>query len=190
VTDIYDDREAVAVFDTAERMQEAIDELLASGFDRAELSLLASEEAVERKLGHVYRRVDSLEDDPSVPRAVYVSPEAIGDAEGALIGGPLYVAAVAAAGAVVLAGGPVLAAIAGATVAGGAAALVGTALAGLLNRHHAQYLEDQLERGGLLLWVHLRDAAGEERAVAILSRHSGRDVHVHPLRQPSPSQAC
>jgi hypothetical protein len=39
-------REAVAVFDTAQPLQNAIDELLSSEFDRAELSLLASEAEV------------------------------------------------------------------------------------------------------------------------------------------------
>ena len=42
-------------------------------------------------------------------------------------------------------------------------------------------LQEQLDRGGLLLWVHTRDAAHEERATEILRRHSGRDVHVHDL---------
>jgi len=39
-------REAVGVFNRSEDLQDAIDELLSSGFDRAELSLLASEHAV------------------------------------------------------------------------------------------------------------------------------------------------
>ena len=59
----------------------------------AELSLLASEAAVEEKLGHRYRRVRDLADDPEVPRDAYVSTEAIGGAEGALIGGLMYVGA-------------------------------------------------------------------------------------------------
>ncbi len=86
-------REAVGVFQTVDAFQEAIDELLSSGFDRAELSLMASEKAVEEKLGHKYRKAPELEDDDSVPRIAYVSPEAIGDAEGALVGGLLYVGA-------------------------------------------------------------------------------------------------
>jgi hypothetical protein len=40
-------REAVGVFDNPETLQEAIHDLLSSGFDRAELSLLAAEKAVE-----------------------------------------------------------------------------------------------------------------------------------------------
>ena len=44
-------REAVGVFTSANDLQEAIDELQSSGFHRAELSLLANEEAVNEKLG-------------------------------------------------------------------------------------------------------------------------------------------
>jgi regulator of nucleoside diphosphate kinase len=84
-------REAVAVFDTAEALQSAIDELLSSGFHRAQLSLLTGEAEVVAKLGHKYRRSSELADEASVPRAAYVSTEAIGDGEGAVIGALMYV---------------------------------------------------------------------------------------------------
>jgi hypothetical protein len=89
-------REAVGVFATPETLQEAIDELMSSGFDRADLSLLASEDAVEAKPGHMYRKASELEDDARVPRAAYVSTESVGDAEGAVIGGLVYILTVAA----------------------------------------------------------------------------------------------
>jgi hypothetical protein len=65
--------EAVAIFEDAETFQAAIDEILSSGFDRAELNLLASEHAVKEKLGHMYEKATELEDDPSVPHTAYVS---------------------------------------------------------------------------------------------------------------------
>ena len=77
-------REAVGIFHTPECLQGAIDELLSSGFHRAELSLLASEAAIMEKLGHLYTKADMLADDPDVPRAAYVAGEDIGDAEGGM----------------------------------------------------------------------------------------------------------
>ena len=71
-------REAVGVFDNPEAFQEAIDKLMSSGFDRAELSLLASEQTVDEKLSHHYEKVKELEDNPKIPRAAYVSTESIG----------------------------------------------------------------------------------------------------------------
>jgi hypothetical protein len=174
-------REAVGAFDRPESFQSAIDDLLSSGFDRAELSLLASERAVEEKLGHRYEKVSALADDPTVPREAYVSTEAIGGAEGGLIGGLMYVGATAAAGAVVISGGTLATAIGATMLAGGVGGLIGSILAKWVGDHHAHYLQEQMDRGGLLLWVRTWDAEDERRAVEILRKHSGSDVHVHAL---------
>ena len=138
-------REAVGVFGRPETLQSAIDELLSSGFDRAELSLLATEHVVEVKLGHQYEKVSDLEDVPLVSRTAYVSTEAIGGAEGAVIGALMYVGATAAAGAVVVSGGTLAAGIAAAAMAGGVGALIGTILAKWIGDHHANYLQEQVD---------------------------------------------
>jgi len=174
-------REAVGVFDTADSLQEAIDDLMISGFNRAELSLLAAEDAVEEKLGHKYQKIAQLEDSAIAPRCCYISTESLGAAEGGLISGLLYVGAVAASVAIVASGGTLAAVILGASLAGGAGGLIGTVLARLIDSHHAQYLQEQLERGGLLLWVRTWNKERERRAAEILRKHSGRDVHVHTL---------
>tara|TARA_R110000737_G_scaffold317421_1_gene328072 strand:+ start:190 stop:450 length:261 start_codon:yes stop_codon:yes gene_type:complete len=75
-------REAVAVFDNAKSLEDAIAELQSSGFDRAEISLLAGEHAIEEKLGHLYAKTEDIEDDPDVPSVAYFSSESIGGAEG------------------------------------------------------------------------------------------------------------
>jgi len=173
--------EAVAYFEDADSLQGAIDELQSSDFDRAELSLLATEKAVDDKLGHHYKKVDELEDDPKVPRTAYISTEAIGAAEGGLIGGLMYVGATVAAGAVLVTGGTLAAGIAAAAVAGGAGGAIGSVLAKLVGDEHASRIQEQLDHGGLLLWVRTRDKDHEKKATAILSKHSGHDVHIHTL---------
>jgi len=185
-------REAVGLFADQDALQGAIDELLSSGFDRAELSLLASEHVVEDKLGYAIGRSE-LEDDPEAPRSVYVSPDAIGTAEGSLIGLLFYIGGVAAAGAIALAGGPLTLIVLGAGSAGLAGGLIGAELGKVLGERQAAAIHEHLQRGGLLLWVRTWDAADEQRAAAILRKHSGRDVHVHALgkaaaTQPGPSR--
>lgn len=175
-------REAVGIFDDRETFEAAVDELLSSGFDRAELSLLASENAVEEKLGHMYEKVEELEDDAEIPRAAYVERESVGDAEGGLIGGMGYVGAVIGAGAAVVSGGTFAGAVAAACLSGGAGGLIGSALAKMIDHRHADRLQAQLDRGGLLLWVHARDPEHERRATEILAKHSAHDVHVHARR--------
>jgi hypothetical protein len=77
---------------------------------------------VQEKLGHRYKSVNALADDPEVPRSAYVSPEAIGDAQGGLIGALAYVGAAAAVGAVVTSGGTMAAIITAVVLAGGSGA--------------------------------------------------------------------
>jgi hypothetical protein len=174
-------REAVALFRDESALQAAIDELLSSGFDRAELSLLATEKTLRSTFGDRFKTSAEIEDVEGVPRSCYISPESRGDAEGGLIGGLLYVGAVAATGSVILSGGGLAAAIAAAVIGGGASGLVGSVLAGTIEGVHALNVRDHLRHGGLLLWVRTRTPEDEKRATAILRRHSGRDVHVHGL---------
>jgi hypothetical protein len=180
-------REAVAVFKTHDDLEAAIDDLLTHGFDRAELSVLASEEAVKNQLGHAYRSVRDLEDDASVPQVAYVSSEAIGDAEGAVLGGLVYVGALAGMIPVFASGGALLAGLLAATIGGGAGAAVGSVLSTLIDRHHADYIDAQLQHGGLLLWVRTWNEADEQMAIRILSAHSGSDVHLHGLPELHPA---
>ncbi len=174
-------KEVVGVFGDASSFQEAIDELLTSGFDRAEISLLAGEEAVVEKLGHKYKKIEEIEDSDEAPRADYVDAESLGEAKGALIGGLFYIGAFAAAGAILASGGALATILAGAAAAGSGGVLIGAVLGNFIADHHAKYLQEQLDHGGLLLWVRTWDEVREKIAKQILAKHSGRDVHVHAL---------
>ena len=173
--------EVVGVFHTSDDLEAAIDELLSSGFDRAEISLLASEEAVAKKLGGRFRSASEIADDPGAPRAAFVSTEAIGDAEGGLIGGLAYLGATTAIGAVALSGGVLPAMVAAAILAGGAGGLIGSALARWIGHHHAAYLQSQIENGGILLWVRTWTEEDEGRASSIIARHAADHVHARAL---------
>jgi hypothetical protein len=174
-------REAVGVFHDAESFQNAVEDLLKAGFDRSELSLLAGARAIEQKLGHAYQKIQELEDDPTVPRAAYVGNHSLAIGRTGIIGGLAYIGAVVGAGAVVASGGTLAAVITAAAIAGGGGGLLGGWAAGFLGRDQAQALQQQLDHGGLLLWVHVRDAAHAERATEILTSNGAEDVHVHEL---------
>ena len=173
--------EAVGVFHEWSSLQAAVDELESSGFDRAELSLLAGEHAVQEKLGHVYEKVADLEDNADVPRAAYMTRDSVTEAKTGVIGGLAYVGAVAAVGAIVASGGTLAWVIGGAAMAGGGGGLIGAVAARHIGQDQAKDLQAQLDKGGLLLWVRLRDTEHETRAVDILTKHSADDVHVHDL---------
>lgn len=181
-------REAVGVFHDRESFHNAIEDLRSTGFDRSELSLLAGAEAVESKLGHAYRKVQELEDDPRAPRVAYVGDDSFAVARTGVIGGLAYVGAMVGAGAMVASGGSLAAIIVTTAAAAGGGGLIGGVLARHLGDDHAKTLQHQLDHGGLLLWVYVRDAAHEQSAVDILRKHGAEDVHVHELpgsRDPS-----
>jgi hypothetical protein len=170
--------EAVAVFHDVGDLDAAVGELRAAGFGQDDISLLASEDAVERKLGHRYERVEELEDDPEAPRVAYRTRTSLGESEDRLIGSLTYLPAVVAAGTVVASAGVVAAAVTGTAIAG---ALIGTVLAHWLDKNHAEHLQEQLDHGGLLLWVRTPDEDAQRRALEVLTRHSAHDVHIHQL---------
>jgi hypothetical protein len=170
--------EAVAVFHDVSHLDAAVEDLRAAGFDKDDISLLATEQAVNRKLGHRYERVEELEDDPAAPRVAYRTRTSLGESEDRLIGSLTYLPAVVAAGTVVASAGVVAAAVTGTAIAG---ALIGTVLSHWLDKSHAEHLQEQLDRGGLLLWVRTPDPETQQRALAILTRHSAHDVHIHRL---------
>jgi len=174
-------REAVGVFCSTEGLYGAVDALLSHGFDRADLSVMAPQAAIEAATGHRLRRIEDAEDDPAVPRRALALPEEVGDAQGLLIGGLMYVGAIAAAGAIVASGGTLAGTIVATGLAAGSGGLFGSALARFLGDRHADWLEEQLGAGGLLLWVRCRDAAQEAAAMRVLAGLSARDVHVHDL---------
>ncbi len=174
-------REAVGVFQTEQALRAAVDDLLLHGFSRSEISLLAPVSSVEKELEHSFTSVRELEDDPAVPTTAYISTESRGDAEGGVFGGLIYVGALATLTAVVASGGAIGAAIIAAVAGGVGGGAIGAVLARIIGQHHADYISEQLEHGGLLLWVRTWNADGEQTAKKILSDHSGLDVHIHDL---------
>jgi hypothetical protein len=165
-------REVVGVFDDSEALEEAVFALETHGFDRAAFSLLADEATVERELGHRYRRIEEMEDEPAAPRETFFSRVSRAEAEYGLPVGLAGIGALALAGI----GGllPVL-------VAAGGGAALGAALGRMMHRHNATRVREQLARGGLLLWVNVRDAAQEKVALETLAAHAAHDVHVHEM---------
>lgn len=171
--------EAVGVFDSFEALQQAYYDLTMVGFSRHDISLLGSESALREKLGDRFWHSKDLEDDPTAPRASFVSEEAIGELEGAIAGGFFFLGSYIAMFALLTPVSTLAASAAAIAVGGSPAAVVGALLARRVGRHHKDYYANQIEHGGILLWVRVSDKERENLAIKILEGHSGRDVHVH-----------
>ena len=178
-------RETVGVFDDIKQLQQAADDLAQAGFDQQkELSLLANEGTVEDKLGHIYSKAEDIDNDPDMPPLAYTTPTPIGNAEGALIGAPMYAAAFGA-GAVIAAGGPIALTISAILGAGGVGAAAGGVIAAMVGKTYSSKLQEELDQGGLLLWVKTPDPQTEERAKDVLGRHEARLVETHDVSNPT-----
>jgi outer membrane lipoprotein SlyB len=178
-TTVIEIPEAVGVFDTPAALQAALYDLRSVGFSRLDISVLGSHEALEKQFGTTFWHTTDLADDPDTPRAAFVSEEAIGELQGAIVGGFLFIGSAIAMTALLTPASTIAASIAAIAVGGSPAAVIGALFARRVGKHHSTHYAEQIEHGGILLWVRVRDKAHEALAVKILTGHSGRNVHVH-----------
>jgi hypothetical protein len=174
-------REAVAAFDDAKAMQAALSDLQSHGFDRADISFIARDSYLKGHLAQDYDDVREAEDDPKARRATPVEETDIRQRRTLEVSTGATIAAFAAVGLTVATGGATaLAAGIGAAAAGGVGGL-GALVGRLYGQGQQKFMQEQIDRGGVLLWVRLRDADAEQRALDILRRHGARDVHMHDI---------
>lgn len=174
-------REAIGIFFEADKLEEAIVDLKASGFHKEQLGLLAGEFTVRDKLGHLYTEVNTNKDDSQSPNTSFVAKESVDDTVHGLLG-TLYMVGTALAGGAVVAsagilGGAVAVATATTAVFGG----MGAVLVSIIHKSDAEYLEEQVNEGHLVLFVRTRDKKEENSAVEILARHSAFDPRIHTV---------
>ncbi len=170
-------REVVGTFESAEALEGAISALTSAGWDRARLSLLAPRGAVAAHLPG--RDTRTLADDPRAARDAVVSDTDLRQERALFAGMAGVIAAFVASGATILTGGAALAAVVGAAVAGGGAAAAVSAIGRSADRERISFIDEQIARGGVLLWATVRDAAEEQRAHDILLRAGATHTHAH-----------
>jgi hypothetical protein len=177
----HDHREMVGVFSDADSLEYAVADLMDSGFAKKHVSLLASEAAIVRQLGHHYNKVEDIEDTPWLPRSAYIPSKSRRVTEAILFSGLLILGAIVAIGAAKLAEGKLSLMLSSGVVGAVVGGLIGGFLGKLIQERHNKYLAEQLGHGGLLLWVRIRDHDQERLVRDILERHSARDVHAQTL---------
>ena len=169
-------REVVGLFSTLDSLQSAIDELLTSGFDRSDITLLAEEHVVREKVGG--KSATEIEDSPA-PRTPYIESESLNEGKASLLGLFFYVGAIFGASALWAAERGFAESIFGGVFTGVVAALAGVAIIKSIGKRQAKWVQDQLQRGGLLLWARAWDQQRERAAIDIMERNGGHDVHAH-----------
>ncbi len=179
----YRTREAVGVFSDPDALEAAIDELERSGFDRACISVLGTGKGTAKHLENLYDRVAEVADDGRAPRTAPTSIASRVEGEAASVAIPLYVGGFAGAAAVIASGGTLAAAVGASILGGTSGAGLGTILAHAVARRHARNVEEQLARGGMVLWVAVRNVDAEKRAISTLSKAGARNIHIHEFER-------
>ncbi|MCM8733362.1 hypothetical protein M5E06_04030 [Azospirillum sp. A1-3] len=150
-------REVVALFSTRAGFDRAVEALLAAGFDRADLSVLASHASLDAA------------DPKGKPRD---------EALTGLVGELKYAFPLTTAGLIAIVGGPIEAALAALVAAGVGGAAIKDYLDELTSHPKPDEFTRALEAGGVILWVRIDTPDQEAQAAALLEREGGVNVHV------------
>lgn len=156
--------EVVGRFAEREAFRAAVKDLLAAGFERADLSVLDTHESLSAA---------------DAPR------EAWKETMAGLIDEVNYVGPITAAGLIAIASGPVGALVSGAVAAGLTGYALADVLADVRATPHTEAFARALEAGAVLLWVRAETPERQDAAAAVLERHGAADIHTHErLRAP------
>ncbi len=170
--------EVVGLFDTTDNLQEAIRQLEGTAFPRQDISIMGTRRDLEKIFGTKAVSPMIAADDAHTPRQAPARPEEEVIGGTALVGASAYIGAMGLA----LSAGAIAFPVAGAAIIGGlGGGVLGGILARILDQSHNRHLEEQIERGGLLLWVRTPDENKESLAINIMTAHGGRHVHAHTI---------
>lgn len=172
--------EAIGIFHKYDDLEEAINELETNHFGRHEISVRGSDEEVEKRFGRANVRAQSVQDDPYMPSSTDIKKEELGIGQGIIIGMSMLVGVIIA----VIAQGPLIppdatSMLAIIAISGLIGAGIGIVLAKILAKRYKKFFQDQIENGGLLIWVVTSDKMKEVEAKRILNKHGATNVHIN-----------
>lgn len=172
-------KEVVGVFMSKEDLQSAIRELEGTAFPRQDISVMGARTDLERVFGAKVIPPEFAIDNPDTPRQAPSRPEEQTIGAAGMIGGTAYVGAMAMA---LTAGAVTFPAIMSAAVIGGiGGGTLGAILTKLLGGRYNRHIEEQIEKGGLLLWVRTPDCEREDLANRIMITNNAYQVHMHTI---------
>jgi hypothetical protein len=176
-------REVVGTVHSREDLDALVDRLTTSGFDRGDISLMASHEAVVRKLRAIYRDPVEVAEAPDLPRRNLVTRDDVSSVSAVVFGTLVSIGSLGAALPIIASGGALAAIVAAALTGGAAATAIGKVIRDrIVKGLDAATLENDLLHGGLVVFVRARDPEREELAMAIMRDCDASNVHVHEVR--------
>ena len=169
--------EIVGAFQSSEALERAISDLSSAGWDRSELSILAQKGLLAPDPPTADQLRDAALGDREARSAVVSEPD-VRQGRTLATGMAGVIGAFLVSGATVLTGGTVLAAAIGAAAAGGGAAAAVNAIGQWMDKSRGEFLHEQVEQGGIMLWVVMRRPEQETLARDILGRNGAIWIEV------------
>ena len=156
------------LYSSVDRAERAVDELVAAGFDNADVSVLIADNQSSKDFAH--------EKQTKAPEGATTGVTA-----GGTIGGTLGLLAGIGALAIpgvgpFIAAGPIMGALAGVGVGGAVGGLVGALVGMGIPEYEAKRYEGRVKEGGVLLSVHCDTSEDITRAKDILKRTGANDI--------------
>jgi len=172
-------KEVVGLFTSSDDLQNAIRDLEGTAFPRQDISVMGARAELLEVFGAKAVDPHFAMDNADTPRQAPARPEEKTIGASAMVGIPAYLGAMAAA---LTAGAVAFPAFVGAAVIGGlGGGALGGILAGMFGNRDTRHIEEQIEKGGLLLWVRTPDREREDIAVDIMRKNNGSEIHVHEI---------
>ncbi|HYZ31735.1 MAG TPA: hypothetical protein VE684_05565 [Crenalkalicoccus sp.] len=175
-------REVVGVVDSEDQLETLLTLLVAAGFDRSDIDIMATRETARQKLARSYADpVGGADDATGGRRPLVVRSDATSTT--ALVVGTLMAIGSLGAALPVLASGGALAAAIAAAVAGGAAATgIGKLIADhVVGPEDAARLERDLHEGGVVVFVRVTGPDAAERAMQAMREVDARNIRVQEV---------
>lgn len=158
----------VGLFPDLRHAQDAVDDLIANGYPRETISVMANDiEGDSSEEIHLH--------DESAAAAAAGTGAVLGGAAGLFVG--LAAMAVPGVGAVVAAG-PIVAGLGGALIGAAAGGLIGALVDLGVPEEHAHYYAEGVRRGGTVVTVQAEESRAQ-RAVEIMQIHGVLDINEH-----------
>ncbi len=181
-------REAIAVFFDPQSIKSVVKDLRSAGISPDHIGLLASENSVRESLGDFYTQTNNTHEPGQSPVTAFVGKDDANQQQDSLGGSLFFVGTTGAMGAVVASsaifGGALLAALSGVVAVGAIGAMAGK----IIQQNDADYLQQQVDEGHILLFVRITETVNEKQVIDLLSRHGGHHAKVHKLKQQDPDE--
>lgn len=175
--------EVVGLLRSSQDLEAALAMFTSSGWDRADMSLLARHNVLLPE--HLRTDTAELADNPAAKRASPVSHTDVRQGRALATGMIGVVGAFAVSAVIVVSGGSTPLAALGALIVGGIVIALVAGLGYRIGDVRRQFLREQADHKGIVLWVKVKKPGDEEKARNIFAHLGARNVHVHERMPPS-----